>query len=44
MSKAVYRGIAYDTEKRTQYQQQMQQQPQQHPEAYRGVKFVKEDK
>jgi hypothetical protein len=43
MSKAVYRGIAYDTEKRLQYQQQMQQQ-QQHPEVYRGVKFVKEDK
>jgi hypothetical protein len=43
MSKAVYRGVSYDTEKRLQYQQQMQQQ-QQHSEVYRGVKFVKEDK
>jgi hypothetical protein len=46
MSKAVYRGVAYDTEKRLQYQQEMQQQqqPQQHSEVYRGVRFVKEDK
>jgi hypothetical protein len=43
MSKAVYRGIAYDTEKRLQYQQQMQQQPQQYSEVYRGVKFEKKE-
>lgn len=43
MSKAVYRGVEYDTEKRLQYQQQMQQQqPQQYNETYRGIKFVKE--
>jgi hypothetical protein len=42
MSKVVYRGAEYDTEKRTQYQQQMQQQSQQYNETYRGVKFVKE--
>jgi len=42
MSKVVYRGVEYDTEKRIAYQQQMQQQPQQYNETYRGVKFVKE--
>jgi hypothetical protein len=42
MSKVVYRGVEYDTEKRIQYQQQMMQQPQQYNENYRGVKFVKE--
>jgi hypothetical protein len=42
MSKVVYRGVEYDTEKRIQYQQQMQQQSQQYNEAYRGVRFVKE--
>ena len=42
MSKAVYRGIEYDTQKRLQYQQQMMQQPQQFNETYRGVKFVNE--
>ena len=42
MSKVVYRGVEYDTEKRIQYQQQMQQQAQQYNETYRGVKFVKE--
>ena len=42
MSKVVYRGIEYDTEKRIAYQQQMMQQPQQQNEVYRGVKFVKE--
>jgi hypothetical protein len=41
MSKAVYRGVSYDTQKRLQYQHQMQLQ---HSEVYRGVKFVKEDK
>lgn len=43
MSKVVYRGVEYDTEKRLQYQQQMQQQPQQYDEVYRGVKFVKNE-
>ena len=43
MSKVVYRGVEYDTEKRLQYQQQMQQQPQQYNEIYRGVKFVKKE-
>jgi len=42
MSKVVYRGVEYDTEKRIAYQQQMMQQPQQYNETYRGVKFVKE--
>jgi len=42
MSKVVYRGVEYDTEKRIQYQQQMQQQSQQYNESYRGVRFVKE--
>ena len=42
MSKVVYRGIEYDTQKRIEYQQQMMQQPQQQNEVYRGVKFVKE--
>ena len=42
MSKVVYRGVEYDTEKRIQYQQQMMQQPQQYNETYRGVKFTKE--
>ena len=42
MSKVVYRGVEYDTEKRIAYQQQMMQQPQQQNEVYRGVKFVKE--
>ena len=42
MSKVVYRGIEYDTQKRLEYQQQMMQQPQQYNETYRGVKFVKE--
>ena len=42
MSKVVYRGAEYDTEKRIAYQQQMMQQPQQQNEVYRGVKFVKE--
>jgi len=44
MSKVVYRGQAYDTVERRQQQSQAQQQPQQHNEAYRGIKFVKEDK
>ena len=43
MSKVVYRGQAYDTVERRE-QRQAQQQPQQHNEAYRGIKFVKEDK
>ena len=43
MAKIIYRGVAYDTEVRSQ-QQQAQQQPQQHNETYRGVKFVKETK
>jgi hypothetical protein len=42
MSKVVYRGVEYDTQKRIEYQQQMMQQPQQYNETYRGVKFVKE--
>ena len=42
MSKVVYRGVEYDTEKRIQYQQQMQQQAQQYNETYRGVRYVKE--
>ena len=42
MSKVVYRGAEYDTEKRIAYQQQMMQQPQQQNEVYRGVKFVKD--
>ena len=42
MSKVVYRGIEYDTQKRLEYQQQMMQQPQQYNETYRGVKYVKE--
>ena len=42
MSRVVYRGVEYDTEKRIEYQQQMQQQSQQYNETYRGVKFVKE--
>ena len=42
MSKVVYRGVEYDTQKRLEYQQQMQQQAQQYNETYRGVKFVKE--
>ena len=41
MSQVVYRGVAYDTEVRSQAQQQAQQQPQQYNETYRGVKFVK---
>ena len=44
MSRVVYRGVEYDTEKRIVYQQQMMQQPQQYNETYRGVKFVKEEK
>ena len=43
MSKVVYRGIEYDTQKRLEYQQQMMQQSQQYNETYRGVKFVKEE-
>ena len=42
MSKVVYRGVEYDTQKRLEYQQQMMQQPQQYNETYRGVKYVKE--
>ena len=42
MSKVVYRGAEYDTQKRLEYQQQMMQQPQQYDENYRGVRFVKE--
>ena len=42
MSKVVYRGAEYDTQKRLEYQQQMMQQPQQQNEVYRGVKFVNE--
>jgi hypothetical protein len=42
MTKVVYRGIEYDTQKRLEYQQQMMQQPQQYNETYRGVKFTKE--
>lgn len=42
MSRVVYRGVEYDTQKRLEYQQQMMQQPQQYNENYRGVKFVKE--
>jgi hypothetical protein len=42
MSKVVYRGVEYDTQKRLEYQQQMMQQTQQYDETYRGVKFVKE--
>jgi len=42
MSKVVYRGVEYDTEKRIAYQQQMMQLPQQQNEVYRGIKFVKE--
>ena len=42
MSKVVYRGVEYDTQKRLEYQQQMMQQPQQYDETYRGVKFTKE--
>jgi hypothetical protein len=42
MSKVVYRGAEYDTQKRLEYQQQMMQQPQQQNEVYRGIKFVKE--
>ena len=42
MSKVVYRGVKYDTQKRIEYQQQMMQQPQQYNETYRGIKFVKE--
>lgn len=42
MSRVVYRGVEYDTQKRLEYQQQMMQQPQQYNETYRGVKFVKE--
>ena len=42
MSKVVYRGVEYDTQKRLEYQQQMMQQPQQYNETYRGVKFTKE--
>ena len=42
MSRVVYRGVEYDTQKRIQYQQQMMHQPQQCNETYRGVKFVKE--
>ena len=34
MSKVVYSGVEYDTQKRLEYQQQN--------EVYRGVKFVKE--
>lgn len=44
MSKAVYRGVKYDTQKRLEYQQQMMQQLQQYNETYSGVKFVKEVK
>ena len=43
MSKVVYRGQSYDTVERRE-QRQAQQQPQQPNEAYRGIKFVKEDK
>lgn len=42
MSRVVYRGVEYDTEKRLQYQKQMMQQPEKYNETYRGVKFVKE--
>ena len=42
MSKVVYRGVEYDTEKRIAYQQQMMQQAQQYNEVYRGVKYTKE--
>jgi hypothetical protein len=42
MSKVVYRGVEYDTQKRLEYQQQMMQQPQQYNEVYRGVKYTKE--
>ena len=42
MSKVVYRGVEYDTQKRLEYQQQMMQQPQQYNETYRGVRYVKE--
>ena len=42
MSKVVYRGDEYDTQKRIEYQQQMMQQPQQYNETYRGVRYVKE--
>lgn len=44
MAKVVYRGVEYDTEHRMQQKQQVQQEPQQYNEAYRGVKFVKENK
>ena len=44
MSKAVYRGVVYDTEYRRQAQAQQQQQPQQYNQTYRGVIFVKEVK
>jgi len=44
MSRAVYRGVEYDTEVRRQAQEQQQQQPQQYNESYRGVKFVKGEK
>ena len=42
MSKVVYRGVEYDTQKRLEYQQQMMQQPQQYNETYRGVRYIKE--
>ena len=42
MSKVVYRGVEYDTQKRIEYQQQMQQQAQQYNETYRGDKLVTE--
>ena len=43
MSRAVYRGVAYDTEKRLEYQKQMMQQPQQSPRIYRGVVITQTD-
>jgi hypothetical protein len=42
MSKVVYRGIEYDTQKRLEYQQKMMQQVQQYDEVYRGIKYTKE--
>ena len=44
MSKIIYRGVEYDTQKRLEYQQQMMQQPQQSNQIYRGIKFVREVK
>ena len=42
MSKVVYRGQAYDTDKRRQAQAQQQQNVHVVTEAYRGIKFNKE--